>query len=86
MGDRVPADIRLVSAIGLEIDESALTGETKPAKKRTEACKLVDGMGGVEGEGANLGGRKCIAFMGTLVRSGTLQSHDKTNPQATGKG
>jgi Ca2+-transporting ATPase len=71
VGDRVPADVRLVAATGLEIDESALTGETKPAKKGTEACGVVNAVGGgVEGEGASLGGRRCVAFMGTLVRSG----------------
>jgi P-type E1-E2 ATPase len=36
-GDRIPADLRLTQAHGLEIDESALTGETRPAKKVTEA-------------------------------------------------
>lgn len=70
VGDRVPADVRLIETVGLEIDESALTGETKPAKKGTEQCGYVDTPAGREGEGASLGGRKCVAFMGTLVRSG----------------
>ena len=33
-GDRVPADARVLSAIGLSIDESLLTGESVPVRKR----------------------------------------------------
>ncbi|BGP12439.1 High affinity Ca2+/Mn2+ P-type ATPase-like protein [Rhodosporidiobolus nylandii] len=65
-GDRIPADLRLTQAHGLEIDESALTGETKPARKQTEA--IVDtglGVGGLP-----ISERTNVAFMGTLVRSG----------------
>jgi Ca2+-transporting ATPase len=35
VGDRIPADVRLFEAIDLQIDESSLTGETKPALKHT---------------------------------------------------
>lgn len=65
-GDRIPADIRLTQAHGLEIDESTLTGETRPAKKQTEAITDVGlGLGGLP-----ISQRSNIAFMGTLVRSG----------------
>ena len=33
-GDRVPADARLTSATGLAVDESLLTGESVPVRKR----------------------------------------------------
>ena len=33
-GDRIPADCRILSSEGMKCDESALTGESKPAKKR----------------------------------------------------
>jgi magnesium-transporting ATPase (P-type) len=71
VGDRVPADVRLISAVGLEVDESALTGETKPAKKRTDAVRSDEHHddGGKTG-GLALSERKCVAFMGTLVRNG----------------
>lgn len=74
VGDRIPADIRLVSAIDLEIDESNLTGETKPARKNTEPIpQHGDGLG-VMGSGVGPGERSCIGFMGTLVRSGACHS------------
>lgn len=75
VGDRVPADIRLVSAVDLEIDESNLTGETRPAKKSIEP---VPGRGEEFAYAASIVGpseRSCIAFMGTLVRSGMSSWH-----------
>lgn len=35
-GDRVGADVRIVKANNLEIEESALTGESIPSPKSTE--------------------------------------------------
>lgn len=32
-GDRVPADMRLMECVDLQVDESSLTGETDPRKK-----------------------------------------------------
>ena len=37
VGQRVPADARLLEAYGLEVDESSLTGESFPATKDAEA-------------------------------------------------
>lgn len=71
VGDRIPADIRLITANSLEIDESALTGETRPARKNIEICERGEGEDTHgEGGGKALGERHCMAFMGTLVRSG----------------
>jgi Ca2+-transporting ATPase len=63
-GDRVPADIRIVEALDLEIDESSLTGETEGRQKGTEKCSLPGG------EEVSLADRTCIGYMGTLVRNG----------------
>ena len=60
VGDRVPADVRLLSAVDLDIDESSLTGEAEVVRKVIEPCA----------PGAPLGERSSVAFMGTLVRNG----------------
>jgi P-type Ca2+ transporter type 2C len=59
-GDLVPADGRIIRAATLEIDESALTGESAPVPK------------GVEGVAADaaLGDRVDMAFMNTQVTRG----------------
>jgi Ca2+-transporting ATPase len=61
-GDVVPADGRLLNAATLEIDESALTGESLPAAKGTET---------VQGAGTPLGDRTDMVYMNTNVTRGT---------------
>ncbi|KAJ7099347.1 Ca-transporting ATPase [Mycena belliarum] len=68
-GDRIPADIRIVAAVDLEIDESSLTGETEARRKGTETCVYEGGGRGLR-EPVPLAERGCIAYMGTLVRNG----------------
>ncbi|KZP18376.1 calcium-transporting P [Athelia psychrophila] len=68
-GDRVPADIRLLVAVDLEIDESSLTGETFSRRKDVAICAFDVGAGGGH-EPATLADRTCIGYMGTLVRNG----------------
>ncbi len=60
-GGKVPADIRLISAQGLEVDESLLTGESLPDAKDTSL--IFD-------SGTPLGDRENMAFAGTLITSG----------------
>jgi Ca2+-transporting ATPase len=40
-GDRVPADARLIEAVNLQVEEAALTGESVPVEKHTEAVAEV---------------------------------------------
>ncbi|WP_405008362.1 HAD-IC family P-type ATPase [Kitasatospora purpeofusca] len=61
-GDEVPADGRIVVAGSLQIDESALTGESVPAAK--DAGTLAD-------EGLGPGDRTNMAFMNTPVTHGS---------------
>ncbi|CDW56585.1 Calcium transporting ATPase type 2C [Trichuris trichiura] len=63
MGDRVPADLRLLEAVELQIDESSLTGETEPAKKSACIISCSENL-------KTVSQLKNIAFMGTLVRVG----------------
>ncbi|MHA1517614.1 MAG: HAD-IC family P-type ATPase, partial [Alphaproteobacteria bacterium] len=60
-GSRVPADLRLVRARNLRIDEAALTGESVPIDKNTEATA----------PGVPLAERSSMAFSGTFVAAGT---------------
>jgi len=59
-GDKVAADMRLITAHGLSIQEAILTGESVPTEKRTHPTS----------EQSSLGDRVCMAFSGTLVTSG----------------
>ncbi|KZE65814.1 ATPase [Fictibacillus phosphorivorans] len=63
-GDRVGADIRLLKTSGLQIEESALTGESVPAQKHNNLLSADD---------LNLGDQENMAFMGTMVTRGTGQ-------------
>ncbi len=59
-GDKVPADLRLLSVHGLQIQEAILTGESVPVDKQLKPVA----------ESAALGDRACMAFSGTTVTSG----------------
>src|SRR5215471_6789301 len=61
-GDIVPADGRLLNAATLEVDESALTGESLPVAKGTEP---------VPGADTALGDRTDMVYMNTNVTRGT---------------
>ena len=61
-GDQVPADGRIVAASALQIDESALTGESAPSAKDAETLP-ADGLG--PGDQTNM------AFMNTPVTHGS---------------
>ncbi|MGK7867585.1 cation-transporting P-type ATPase [Falsiroseomonas sp. E2-1-a20] len=60
-GDRVPADLRLMRARGLRIEEAALTGESVPVEKSLDPAPAE----------APLGDRASMAFSGTLVAAGS---------------
>ncbi len=62
-GDRVPADLRLFDVNNLQIDESALTGESLPVSKHADPL----------GHDVVLADRKNQAYAGTLVTYGTAE-------------
>jgi cation-transporting ATPase F len=59
-GDRVPADLRLVSVRNLRVDESALTGESVPVEKRLGSLP----------EDTPLAERQNMAYAGSFVTFG----------------
>ncbi len=59
-GDKVPADVRLIKAHGVIVDESILTGESVAVEKQVESVT----------KNAVLGERSSMAYSGTLVTSG----------------
>ncbi|XP_019391494.1 PREDICTED: calcium-transporting ATPase type 2C member 2 isoform X2 [Crocodylus porosus] len=61
VGDRVPADLRLIEVTDLLVDESSFTGEAEP-------CSKTDGTLVEAGDITTLSN---VVFMGTLVRYGT---------------
>jgi len=60
-GNYIPADVRLLEAINLRIEEASLTGESLAVQKN--AASVFD-------KNVPLGDRKNTAFMGTLVSYG----------------
>ncbi|MFZ1680205.1 MAG: HAD-IC family P-type ATPase, partial [Rhizobiaceae bacterium] len=60
-GDRVPADLRLIAAPGLRIEEAILTGESVPVDKSTRPAAAA----------AIVADRTSMAYSGTLVAAGT---------------
>ncbi|MFF8909052.1 cation-translocating P-type ATPase [Streptomyces olivaceoviridis] len=61
--DVVPADARLLWQEGLEVDESALTGESLPVEKRTDPTPH-----------APVADRRCMLFEGTTVVAGDARA------------
>lgn len=60
-GDYIPADLRIVQAINLKVQESALTGESIPIEKNVNT--ILD-------EKTSLGDRKNMAFSSSMVTYG----------------
>ncbi|MBU4526768.1 MAG: cation-transporting P-type ATPase [Proteobacteria bacterium] len=72
-GDKVPADLRLIRVKNLLVEEAALTGESLPVAKRSDAVA----------QDASLGDRFGMAYSGTLVLQGTATGVVVTTGGAT---
>ena len=62
-GEKVFADIRLTFSKNLQCNESILTGESFPVEKHTQIAEAD----------AGIADRRCMAYSGTLVTSGTAE-------------
>ena len=63
-GDSLPADLRLLQAHNLRVDESALTGESVPVDKDTAPVAAA----------AAIGDRRGMGYAGTLVSQGQARA------------
>lgn len=61
-GDRIPADIRWLTTHSLDVEESALTGESHPVAKHAGTLSEAE---------VPLGDQKNLGFMGTMVTRGS---------------
>ncbi|MEW6661660.1 MAG: calcium-translocating P-type ATPase, SERCA-type [Bacillota bacterium] len=76
-GNRVPADARLLQTASLEVEESMLTGESVPVRKQHDLLLA---------ENANLGDRRNMVFMGTVVTRGRAKALVVATAMATEMG
>jgi Ca2+-transporting ATPase len=60
-GDRIAADARLIEAVNLQVQEAALTGESVPVEKRTDALAGAD---------LAIGDRRNMVYAGTAATYG----------------
>ena len=60
-GDRIPADVRLIEAVNLQVEEAALTGESVPVEKHAETLSDAE---------LALGDRRNMAYAGTAATYG----------------
>ncbi|MFC4062205.1 HAD-IC family P-type ATPase [Planomonospora corallina] len=74
-GDAVPADCRVLEAVGLEIDESPLTGESQPVLK-TAAPTVASAVAE----------RSCMLYQGTTVAAGSGRAVVVATGEATEAG
>ena len=63
VGDRIPADLRLVEALNLRVDESSLTGESVPVSKSIDPIAPE----------TPLAEQSSLAWMGTAITNGRAQ-------------
>lgn len=60
-GDRIPADLRLIESVNLQIEEAALTGESVAVEKHADPLPTAD---------LAVGDRRNLAFAGTAATYG----------------
>ncbi len=74
MGDKTPADARLLESVNLKLDEASLTGESVPVDKHSEAIPEA---------GLAVGDRRNMVYSGTVVAYGRGQAAVTATSQQT---
>ena len=72
LGDKIPADLRLVSVSNMATGEAALTGESVPIDKTTEPIPVKDGM---DADQVPLGDRKNMSYSGKCMLGRNLLTY-----------
>ncbi len=62
LGDKIPADARIIDSTNFEVNESSLTGESEPVKKNRGKALSSDEV--------SIGERKNMVFLGTYITRG----------------
>lgn len=68
LGDKIPADLRVLEVSNMASAEAALTGESVPIEKTPDAIELSSGQAPKQ---VPLGDRKNMCFSATLIASGS---------------
>jgi magnesium-transporting ATPase (P-type) len=68
LGDKIPADLRLLQVSNLSAEEAALTGESVPIDKFVDVIAAPEGM---DSSQVAIGDRKNMCFSATLVAQGS---------------
>jgi len=68
LGDKIPADLRLLQVSNLSAEEAALTGESVPIDKHVDVIGAPEGM---DSSQVAIGDRKNMCFSATLVATGS---------------
>jgi magnesium-transporting ATPase (P-type) len=83
-GDRVPADVRIVTVNELRIDEAALTGESLPVEKNVEPVPADAPLGDRYGMGYSSTLVVCGQASGIVVTTGAATELGKINQMVSG--
>ena len=68
LGDKIPADLRVIEVSNMASAEAALTGESVPIDKMTDKISLKEGQNAKQ---VPLGDRKNMCFSATLIAQGS---------------
>ena len=62
LGDKIPADSRIISSSNLTVNEASLTGESVPASKNRDGSEAID-------SDATIGEHKNMVYLGTFIQT-----------------
>ncbi|OLS23069.1 MAG: Calcium-transporting ATPase 1 [Candidatus Heimdallarchaeota archaeon LC_2] len=67
LGDKIPADARIIKSSNLTVNEASLTGESVPATKNRDGKDAID-------SDAPIGEHKNMIYLGTFIQTGSAKA------------